>query len=158
MMPDAGPHKERVRQRVRLGMCVAMVAMTVLVIIRPGWTWVPAAFVMTVATLSTITVRGSLPRVRSRGSGLSGRDRDDHDGRVRVAACPWPTLIVLSQLMPRSAGRRWLAEAGSLLSEITATRRGAAVRSYVVSAPRLVVMLWARVVLRRLRLGPRHQV
>jgi hypothetical protein len=157
MMPGVGPHEEQVRQRVRLGLCAAMAAMTVLVIIRPGWTWVPAAFVVTVAALSTIAVRGGLPRVRSRGSGLSGRGRDDHDGPVSAAACPWPTLVVLSQVMPRSAGRRWLAEASSLLSEITGARRGAAVRSYLVSAPRLVVMMWAREVSRRLRRGPRRQ-
>jgi hypothetical protein len=157
MMPDVDPPKERVRQRVRPGMCAAMVAMTVLVIIRPGWTWVPAAFVMTVAALSTIAVRGGLPRVHSSGSGLSGRGRDDHDSPVRAAACPWHMLVAMSRMMPRSAGRRWLAEADSLLAEITATRRGAAIRSYVVSAPRLVVLMWGREVLRRIRLGPRHQ-
>jgi hypothetical protein len=34
-----------------------------------------------------------------------------------------------------------------------AARRGAAIRSYLLSAPRLVVMTWAREVLRRARLG-----
>ena len=46
-------------------------------------------------------------------------------------------LAMVSRLMPGSAGRRWLAEAESLLSEVTAARRGAAVRSYLLSAPRL---------------------
>jgi hypothetical protein len=41
--------------------------------------------------------------------------------------------------MPRSAGRRWLAEAESALAETGAARRGAAIRSYLLSArpPRL---------------------
>ena len=65
-------------------------------------------------------------------------------------------LVVVSRLMPGPAGCRWLAKAGSLLSEIAAARRGAAIRSYLLSAPRLVVMMWAREVLRRARLGPRH--
>jgi hypothetical protein len=157
MMPDVGPRNERVRQRVRAGMCAAMVAMTVLVIIRPGWTWVPVAFVITVASLSTIAVRGGLPRARSRSFGLSVRGRDHDDGPVSAAAYQWRVLVMMSRTMPRSAGRRWLAEADSLLSEITATGRGAAIRSYLASAPRLVAVMWAREVLRRVRLGPRRQ-
>jgi len=58
--------------------------------------------------------------------------------------------------MPRPAGRRWLAEAESLLSEITPVRRGAAIRSYLLSAPGLVMMTWAHEVLRWARLGPRR--
>jgi hypothetical protein len=73
-----------------------------------------------------------------------------------VAAHRWHTLVMVSRLMPRSAGCRWLAEAESLLSEIAAARRGGAIRSYLLSAPRLVVMMWAREVLRRAQLGPRH--
>jgi len=65
-------------------------------------------------------------------------------------------LVMVSRLMPRPAGCRWLAEAESLLPEIAAARRGAAIRSYLLSAPRLVVMMWAREALRRARLGPRH--
>ena len=65
-------------------------------------------------------------------------------------------LSVVSRLMPASAGRRWLAEAESLLAEVTAARRGAAVRSYLLSAPRLAVMMWARRALRRARPGPRR--
>ena len=61
------------------------------------------------------------------------------------------TLAVVSRLMPRSAGRRWLAEAVSTLAEVPAARRGAAVRSYLLSAPRLAVMMWAREVLRQPR-------
>jgi hypothetical protein len=65
-------------------------------------------------------------------------------------------LVMASRLMPRSAGRRWLAEVDSLLSEITPARRAPAVRSYLLSAPRLAVMMWAREALRRPRPGPRR--
>jgi hypothetical protein len=65
-------------------------------------------------------------------------------------------LVTFSRLMPRSAGQRWLTEAESLLSEVTAARRGAAIRSYLLSAPGLVAMMWAREVQRRVRLGPRR--
>ena len=57
---------------------------------------------------------------------------------------------------PRSAGRRWLVEAESLLAEVTDARRRAALRSYLLSAPRLAVMMWTRVVLRWARPGPRR--
>jgi hypothetical protein len=66
------------------------------------------------------------------------------------------TLAVVSRLMPASAGRRWLAEAESLLAEVPAARRGAAVRSYLLSVPRLAVMMWAREVLRPPRPGRRR--
>ena len=77
-------------------------------------------------------------------------------GPAGAAAHRWRVLAMASRLMPRSAGRRWLAEAESLLSEITPVRRGAAIRSYLLSAPRLAVTMWAREVLRRARLGPRR--
>jgi hypothetical protein len=65
-------------------------------------------------------------------------------------------LALVSRLMPRPAGRRWLAEAESLLSEIAPDRRGAAIRSYLLCAPQLVVMVWAREVLHRAQLGRRR--
>jgi hypothetical protein len=90
------------------------------------------------------------------GNGLGVRGRDDVDGPVGEAVRGWRTLAVVSRLMPASAGRRWLAEAESLLSEITAARRGPAVRSYLLSAPRLAVMMWVREAGRRARLGRRR--
>jgi hypothetical protein len=163
MTPDIDPRKERVKQRARVGICIAMVAMVVLLLLRPGSTWVPVAFVIAVSFISPIASTGNLPRGRRRGggrsgssSGLSGHGRDDHGRPVGAVAHRWRTLVALSRLMPRSAGQRWLTEAESLLSEITAARRGAAIRSYLLSAPRLVVMMWAREVQRRARLGPRR--
>ena len=97
-----------------------------------------------------------LPGGRGRGSGLIGRGRDDDDGAAGAAAHQWRMLAMVSRLMPRPAGRRWLAEAESLLSEIAPVRRGEAVRSYLLSVPRLAVMMWAREVLRRAWPGPRR--
>jgi hypothetical protein len=168
MMPDLDPRKERAKKRTNLGVCIAIVAMTVLLLIEPGWTWVPVAGVIAISAIVTIA-SGNLPGghrrgggllgrgrdIHGRGSGFSGRGRDD-DGPAGAAARRWRVLAIVSRLMPPSAGGRWLAEAESLLSEITATRRGAAIRSYLLSAPRLAVMMWASEVLRRARLGPRR--
>jgi hypothetical protein len=58
-------------------------------------------------------------------------------------------LRAVARLMPRAAGRRWLAEAESVLFEMPAARRGRAIRSYLCSAPRLAGMMWARRLRRR---------
>ena len=107
--------------------------------------------------LDRARLRRRLPATQPRkGNGLSVRGRDDDDGPDGEAVHGWRTLTVVSRLMPASAGRRWLAEAESLLAEVAAARRGAAVRSYLLSAPRLAAMMWARQVLRRPRPGPRR--
>jgi hypothetical protein len=154
MMPDIEPREERVKKRARAGICIAMGAMTVLLLIRPGWTWVTPAGVIAFSVISAIARTGELPGGRGRGSGVSGHGRDDDGGPAGEAAHRWHMLVMVSRLMPRPAGRRLLAEAESLLSEIAPARRGAAIRSYLLSAPRLVVMMWAREVQRRARLGP----
>jgi len=64
----------------------------------------------------------------------------------------WPVLRAVSRLMPRAAGRRWLAEAESLLFEAPAGRRRTIVRSYLGSAPRLALAMWAAELARRARL------
>lgn len=147
------------------GMWIAIGASVYLASARPEWRWVLSGCIMALAVLSAVA---GIPRRlagrrlvlrkgsgRGRDSGLSGRGRDD-DGPADEAAHRWRALVMMSRLMPRSAGRRWLAEAQSLLAEVTAARRGAAVRSYLLSAPRLAVMMWARVVLRRSQPGPRR--
>ena len=120
------------------------------------WSW--AAVGMALALVSAaagisrrLAGRRILPRKGGRGrdSGLSARGRGDDDALAAEPAQRWRMLAGMSRLMPASAGRRWLAEAESILAEITAARRGAAVRSYLLSAPRLAVMMWAREVLRR---------
>jgi hypothetical protein len=152
--------EERRRKRALVVVFIVSGTAVVSVLFRPDWQWVPLAAGMSaaIAVGASIDLPGGLGRGsgrQGRGSGLSGRGRDD-DGPAGPAAHRWHMLVMVSRLMPRSAGRRWLAEAESLLSEITATRRGAAIHSYLLSAPRLVVMMWARKVLRRARLGPRR--
>jgi hypothetical protein len=131
-------------------------------VLWPEWTWVAVGCTLALAVTSSIAAIAEL-RAEGRwkgwirrGSGPSGRGRDDADGPASEAAHRWRTLAVVARLMPRSAGRRWLAEAESLLAEITPARRGAAVRSYLLSAPRLAVTMWAREGLRRARPGPRR--
>ena len=153
-----GPGKERRKKRGRAGGFIASGAMIISGLFQPGWQWVPIAVGVSAIIAMGVSIdppagrrRGS----RRSGSDLIGRGRDD-DGAVGAAAYQWHTLAMVSRLMPRPAGRRWLAEAESLLAEIAPVRRGAAVRSYLLSAPGLAVMMWARAVLRRTRLGPRR--
>jgi hypothetical protein len=161
MMPDI----DREERRKKRAPVIAFILFGTLVVIalfqmfQPGWQWVPAA----VGTVAVTAVGVSIDRPggrgrgsRRRGSGLAGRGRDDDDGPGDPAVHRWRMLAMVSRLMPRPAGRRWLAEAESLLSEITAVRRGAAIRSYLLSAPWLVVMMWAREVRRRARPGLRR--
>jgi hypothetical protein len=153
MMPDID-REERRKKRALVVVFIVCGTAVVSVLFRPDWQWVPLAVGMS----AVIAVGASidLPSRRGRGSGLSGCGRHDDDGPAGAAAHRWHMLVMVSRLMPRSAGRRWLAEAESLLSEIAAARRGAAIRSYLLSAPRLVVMMWARKALRLARLGPRR--
>ena len=157
-MPGTGPRDDGRKKRTLMAAFTgggAVMAYVVLSASRfSAWEWVPlAAGLIVIIVIAVAGIAG--PGGRGRGSGLSGRGRDD-DGPAGAAAHRWRMLVMVSRLMPRSAGCRWLTEAGSVLSEIAAARRGAAIRSYLLSAPRLVVMMWAREVLRRARPGPRH--
>ena len=156
MMPDID-REERRKQRAPVLAFILSGTLVVSVLLPADWQWVPVA----VGTSAAIAVGASIDRPggrgsRRRGGGLTGHGRDDDDRPVSVAAHRWRMLVMVSRLMPRPAGRRWLAEAESLLSEIAPARRGAAVRSYLLSAPRLAVMMWAREALRRARPGPRR--
>jgi hypothetical protein len=158
MMPRT--RLEWVEKLAGAGMWIAIGASYYVESTRPEWTWAEASCIMTLAVVSAAAGiprrRGGRPLMLRKGSGLSGRGRDDGDGPAGEAVHRRHALAVVSRLMPRSAGRRWLAEAESLLAEVTAARRGAAVRSYLLSAPRLTVMMWAREALRRARPGPRR--
>lgn len=153
-----GPGEERRKRALALGF-IASGTIIISGLFQPGWQWAP--FAAGTVAAAAVTASGDLPGGRrrgshGRGSGLSGRGRDDDDGPAGPAAHRWRMLVMVSRLMPGPAGRRWLAEAESLLPEITAGRRGAAVRSYLLSAPRLAVMMWAREAQRRARPGPRR--
>jgi hypothetical protein len=163
MMPDINREERRKKRAPVIASILTGTIVISLLLIPADWQWLPLA----VGTSAGIAVgasidmpsgrrRGSGLRRRGRGSGLSARGRDGVDGPADVAANRWQSLAIVSRLMPPSAGRRWLAEADSLLSEIAPARRGAAIRSYLLSAARLAVMMWAREVLRRARLGRRR--
>jgi hypothetical protein len=163
MMPDINREERRKKRAPVMASIVTGTIVVSVLLIPADWQWLPLAVGMSAAIAVGASIdmpggrrKGSGLSRRGRGSGLSARGRDDADGRAGVAAHRWHSLAVVSRLMPPSAGRRWLAEADSLLAEIGPARRGAAIRSYLVSAPRLAVMMWAREVLRRARLGPRH--
>jgi hypothetical protein len=153
MMPGID-REERRRRRAPVVVFIVCGTAAVSVLFRPDWQWVPLAVGM--SAVIAVGAGSGWPGGRGRVSGLGGRGRDDDDGPGGAAAHRWHLLVMVSRLMPRSAGRRWLAEAESLLSEITAARRGAAIRSYLLSAPGLVVMMWARKALRQARPGPRR--
>ena len=159
MMPGAGPRGDRAKKRgtawlAGAGLWIAMGAAVAGPPGLAGWARVTFACCMGLTALSFIAVyRG---RGRRPGSGLGVHGWDDDRGPAGGAAHERPTLRLVSLLMPASAGRRWLAEAESLLAEITATRRGAAVRSYLRSAPRLTAMMWAREIFRPRRPGQRR--
>jgi hypothetical protein len=158
IMPSTDPRKERGMRRARACLCIAMGTMLVLVLARPGWTWVPTAFVIAVSVITSIAAAGGLSGgLRGVGGGRGGRGRDDDADRpAGTPSHRWHLLVMMSRLMPRPAGRRWLAEAESVLSEIAPARRGAAKRSYLLSATALVAVTWAREAQRRARAGTRR--
>jgi hypothetical protein len=69
-----------------------------------------------------------------------------------AAAVSWRVMRVASGLMPRAAGRRWLAEAESFLFEAPAGHRRRAIRNYLLTAPLVMAMGWIRALTRRTRL------
>ena len=162
MMPDI----DREERRKKRAPVIAFILFGTLVVtaltqrFSPGWQWVPLAVGVVAVTAVGVTI--DLPggrgrgRGRQRGSGLAGRGRDDDDGPAGAVAHRWPMLRMVARLMPRPAGRRWLAEAESLLAEIAPGFRAAALRSYLLSAAGLVVMMWVREAQRRARPGPRR--
>jgi hypothetical protein len=164
MRPRASTRIERVKKLTSAGIWAAVMVTWVLAFIAPGWTLVAGACTLAVTALSLIARLAAFDALpfgrrwgrRPKGSSLRGDGRDGDDGPAGGAAHQWHTLVMVSRLMPRSANRRWLAEAESLLAEVPAARRGAAVRSYQLSAPRLMVMMWVREALRRLQPGPRR--
>ena len=165
MRPDAATRAGQVKKLARAGAWIAVITLLALAPVQGGWTWmwmwVALACIVVLnvigftAAVAELRAKGRWVGFRRKGGGLSGRGRDDR-GPAGEALHGWYALVMVSRLMPAAAGRRWLAEAESLLAEVTPARRGAAVRSYLLSAPRLAVMLWAREAWRRTRPGPRR--
>ena len=164
MMPAVDPHEDARKRRTRVVAVTTSITVVAATIVSNShyrdWVWalwlISFTFIIAFTTIAMRQV--GRPYRRSR-DGDSRRGRGGRDGglggRARDGAeSPGPTayqsrsLLMASRLMPGPAGDRWLAEAESLLSEIAAARRAAAVRSYLRTAPRLVILLWAREVLR----------
>jgi hypothetical protein len=158
----------RLKKLARAGAWAATSAMLVFAVTpgQRGWMWVALGAMVALnaagvaAAIAELRADGRWGGVRRKGGGRGGRGRgrarEDSDGPAGQAVRGWHALAVASRLMPASAGRRWLAEAESVLAEVPRARCGPAVRSYLLSAPRLAVMMWARLVLRRARPGPRR--
>jgi hypothetical protein len=165
MMPDIN-REERRKKRAPVGAFIASSTVVIsLLLFPPDWQWVPLA----IGTSAAIAVGASIDMVggrgrgngltgrgRGRGTGLTARGRDDDDERAGAPVHQRRMLAMVSLLMPRPAGHRWLAEADGLLSEIAPVKRRAAIRSYLLSAPWLAVMMWTHELQRRARLGPRR--
>jgi hypothetical protein len=66
-----------------------------------------------------------------------------------MASVGWRLMRVAACMMPTAAGRRWLAEAESFLAEAPPVLRRGAVGSYLVGAPRVIVVSWAACLARR---------
>jgi hypothetical protein len=68
-----------------------------------------------------------------------------------MARAGWRIMRAAAWLMPRAAGRRWLAEAASSLFEASPGQRRRVVRSYLLTAPRVIAESWAGHLTRRIR-------
>jgi hypothetical protein len=123
---------EWVEKLAGAGMWITIGASAFVVSSRPEWAWPVSACII---ALAVVSAAAGIPRRRA--------------GRRLVLWHRPLTLALVSRLMPGSDGRRWLAEAESILAEIAPDRRGAAVRSYLRSAPRLAAAMWLRAVRRR---------
>jgi hypothetical protein len=162
MMPAIDPRYDARRKRARVAMFIAAgttIASSALDGTRfVGWRWALWALGLTLIIVFTaISMNsGGGPRGRRGISGLSGRDRAAGDRFDGLVAHRWHGLVMVSRMMPGPAGRRWLAEAESVLWETTAAQQTTAVRSYLLSGPRVAAVMWAYAGLRRLRPGPRH--
>jgi len=158
MMPAIDPRYDARKKRARVAMFITAGAIVVSSALDgtrfSGWrwvTWVLGLTLIIVFCAISMNASGGL-----RGSLGCGRGRAVGDRSDGLVAHRWHGLVMVSRIMPGPAGRRWLAEADSMLWEIAAAQRAAAVRSYLVSGPRLAAVMWAYEGLRWVRPGPRH--
>lgn len=68
-----------------------------------------------------------------------------------MADATWRAMCLAARLMPRAAGSRWLAEAGSFLFEAPPAQQPCALRNYLVTAPQVIAASWAGCLARRIR-------
>ena len=162
MMPAIDPRYDARRKRARVAVFItagAVVASSALGVTRfSGWRWLPWALGITlIIVFCAVSMNsGGSPRGRRGMSGLGGRDLALGGRLDGLAAHRRHGLVMVSRMMPGPAGRRWLAEAESVLWETTAAQQTTAVRSYLLSGPRVAAAMWTHVCLRQVRPGPRH--
>ena len=161
MMPAIDPRYDARRKRARVAVFITAGTIAVSSALDgtrfSGWRWPlwTLGITLIIVFCAVSMNSGGGPRGRREMGRLGGRDpalgvRLDDRAHRRHG------LVMVSRMMPGPAGRRWLAEAESVLWEITAARRGAAVRSYLLSGPRVAAVMWTHACLRRVRPGPRH--
>jgi hypothetical protein len=92
-------------------------------------------------------LRGSFSALMNRAA---GRDAGPAASTLTTTAS-WRIMRVASRLMPRAAGRRWLAEAESFLAEAPARNRRQATRNYLLTAPQVIAATWTSALTRRTR-------
>jgi len=165
MMPAIDPRYDARKKRARVAMFIGAGATVVSSALSgtrfSGWQWAPwvlgISLIIVFYAISMNSREGLRMRRGTSGTtGLGGRGRGAGDRPDGVAAYRWHGLVMVSRMMPGAAGRRWLAEAQSVLWEIADSRRAPAVRSYLLSGPRLAAVMWAHEALRWVRPGPRH--
>jgi hypothetical protein len=74
------------------------------------------------------------------------RDRPGPVASGSPAVANW-NLCLISRLMPAQTGRRWLAEADSVLFEIEPQDRPTVTRNYLLTAPRVIAAAWTHTAL-----------
>jgi hypothetical protein len=132
---------------------------------------VPAGTVSGVVVIGTVAIAGvviiarlegkEFPLLRGLFSVAVRRAVRHGSGQAEsglVAGAGWRAMRLAAWLMPRAAGRRWLAEAESFAAEAPPALRRGAIRSYLTGAPQVIMVSWAGDLARRTRLtrpGPR---
>jgi hypothetical protein len=84
----------------------------------------------------------------------AGRGAAPTAGAGLAARAGWRAMRITARLMPPVAGRRWLAEAESFLTEAPPGIRRRAVRSYLAGAVKVLIMNWAAALARLTGRGP----
>jgi hypothetical protein len=150
---------------------VAIVTVSGVIAVAVAIVTVPVGTVSGVVVIGTVAVAGvvviarlegkEFPLLRGLFSVAVRRAVRHGSGQAEsglVAGAGWRAMRLAAWLMPRAAGRRWLAEAESFAAEAPPALRRGAIRSYLTGAPQVIMVSWAGDLARRTRLtrpGPR---
>jgi hypothetical protein len=120
----------------------------------------PVGIIGTVGVLAGVALLAKVAKVRGwdvrRAFSVLTRRRATGSGTTLArsglaAGAGWRVMCAAARLMPRAAGRRWLAEAESFLAEAQPAQRRPAIRSYLITAPQVITVTWAGDLARRAR-------